>query len=84
MVLGIFGFCVDFCGKVLMLKNEFGKVSEFLEAFKIGFDQQNWIWSKFELNEIWKFWTVATKVFGEMGCGYYLIARIILVGAGEL
>jgi hypothetical protein len=37
-MLGILGICVDFCGKVLMLKNEFGKVSEFLEVYKLGFD----------------------------------------------
>jgi hypothetical protein len=52
MVLGIFGFCVDFCGKVLMLKNEFGKVSEFLEEFGKGFGQENSFWFKFELNGI--------------------------------
>jgi hypothetical protein len=31
---------VDFCGKVLMLKNEFAKVSELLEQFRKGFDQE--------------------------------------------
>jgi hypothetical protein len=35
-----------------MLKNEFGKVSEFLELLKIGFDHRNRIWSKFELDAI--------------------------------
>jgi hypothetical protein len=51
-MLGILGICVDFCGKVLMLKNEFGKVSEFLEEFGKGFGQENSFWFKFELTGI--------------------------------
>jgi hypothetical protein len=50
-MLGILGICVDFCGKVLMLKNEFGKVSEFLEQLKIGLYQRVCFWSKVALSE---------------------------------
>jgi hypothetical protein len=50
--LGILGFCGNFCGKVLMLKNGFGKVSEFLELLKIDLYQRDGFWSKFELDAI--------------------------------
>lgn len=38
-MLGILGILGNFCGEVLMHKNEFGKVSEFLEQLKIGLYQ---------------------------------------------
>jgi hypothetical protein len=50
--LGILGIFENFCGEVLMHKRESGKVSEFLEQFKLGFDHGVRIWSKFELKEI--------------------------------
>jgi hypothetical protein len=50
-MLCIFRICGNFCGDVLMLKNEFGKVSEFLEEFGKGFGQENGFWFKFELCE---------------------------------
>jgi hypothetical protein len=50
-VLGILGISVNFCGDVKMLKNEFAKVSEFLEKFGFGFEQENCFWFKFELCE---------------------------------
>ena len=37
--LGILGISEIFCGEVLMDKNEVGQVSEFLEQYKLVFDQ---------------------------------------------
>ena len=84
LALGILGFCEDFCGDVLKLKNEFAKVSEFLNEIRIGFGQENDFWSKFEQERIWKFWIVEPNVFDEMGCGYHLVAEIILARAEDL
>ena len=64
-----------------MHKRESGKVSKNLEQFKLCFDHGVWIWSKFELNEIWKFWTMETICFGGIGCVYYQIDGVIFVGA---
>ena len=84
MALGIFGISEIFCGDILMHNKGAGKVSEFLEYFKFGFEQRDWIWSKFHLNEIWKFWTVGQKVFGEMECGYCHVVGVIFLDAEEI
>jgi len=39
MALGIFGILKKNCGEVLMQDKGDGKISEFLERFRIGFQQ---------------------------------------------
>ena len=84
MALGIFRIYDIFCGEVLMQDKGDGKISEFFDWFRIGFLQGIWIWFKFHLNGIWKFWTMDQKVFGEMECGYCHEVGVIFVDEKEL